>query len=255
MEEIVKSLLLDTNGLFAYGAVFGVLLACGLGLPLPEDITLLFGGYLAHLGQAKLSVMMVVGFTGILAGDSLIYLAGRRVARRKSKPNGFLARIVTPEKRVRVQALFAKHGPKVVMIARFLPGVRAVTYFTAGSAGMKYRWFIFFDGLAALVSAPVFVYLGWRFGDQMDLVLEKLKKGQLGVVIALVVALGGWFAISVYRKRKQKREDAALLAKHEVVEARVNVGEAPHALPPVEDPASEPSRGALADDPAPRARA
>ena len=44
-----------------------------------------------------------------------------------------LSRVVTPQMRARVQALFARHGQKIVMIARFLPGVRAVTYFTAGA--------------------------------------------------------------------------------------------------------------------------
>lgn len=262
MEELLKAALMDTHGLLAYAAVLGVLIACGLGLPLPEDITLLSGGYLCHMQKAHLPLMMVVGFVGILAGDSIIYGFGRRFGKSKagSRPTGFFARIVTPEKRARVQALFAKHGPKVVMIARFLPGVRAVTYFTAGSAGMRYRWFILFDGLAALVSAPAFVFLGWKFGDQMDLVLEKIKKGQVTVLIAVGALIAAYVAFSIYRKRRQKRADEALLARHEVVAARVNVGEEPHVLPPVEDDVaaepgtSRPSPAKVTPEPVPRAR-
>ena len=141
MEHLLKHLLIDSNGLVAYLSIFGVLVACGVGLPLPEDVSLVLGGFLAHQGAAKLPIMIAVGFFGILCGDSLIYLAGRRVGAKVGRDggSGFLARIVTPEKRAKVEKLFAAHGQKIVMIARFLPGVRAVTYFTAGSAGMRYR--------------------------------------------------------------------------------------------------------------------
>ncbi|HLM47234.1 MAG TPA: DedA family protein, partial [Myxococcaceae bacterium] len=159
MQEFLTNLLGSTQGFFAYAAVFGILVACGLGVPLPEDISLILGGFLAHKGAASLPMMMVVGFAGILVGDSLIFYAGRRLGTQVGRsPGGFLARVVTPEKRARVEGLFTLHGQKIVMIARFLPGVRAVTYFTAGSAGMSYWRFIFWDGLAAILSAPFFVW-------------------------------------------------------------------------------------------------
>lgn len=153
MQEFLTHLLTGTHGFLAYLSVFGILLACGLGVPLPEDISLILGGFLAHKGAASLPVMMGVGFFGILAGDSLIFLAGRRLGSQvgRSSSSGFFARVVTPEKRAKVEGLFALHGQKIVMVARFLPGVRAVTYFTAGSAGMSYWRFIMWDGLAALL--------------------------------------------------------------------------------------------------------
>ena len=59
---------------YAYLAVFGMLLACGLGLPLPEDITLVAGGYTVYLAQLKhldgpyLLPMIVVGLCGVMCG-------------------------------------------------------------------------------------------------------------------------------------------------------------------------------------------
>src|SRR5262249_49437454 len=148
---LLKALLLSSHGLVAYATVFGILLACGLGVPLPEDVSLVLGGDLSHHGAAELSVMIAVAFSGILIRDSMIFYAGRRIGSRVGqKPEGFFARIVTPEKRARVEGLFASHGQKIVMAARFLPGVRAVTFFTAGSAGMSYWRFVLWDGLAAL---------------------------------------------------------------------------------------------------------
>ncbi|HYH99982.1 DedA family protein [Hyalangium sp.] len=200
MEELLTHLLSDTQGFFAYATVFLILLACGLGVPLPEDISLILGGFLAHKGAASLPVMMVVGFVGILAGDSLIFHFGRRLgANVGRKPGGFFARIITPEKRAKVEGLFEKHGQKIVMIARFMPGVRAVTYFTAGSVGMSYWRFILWDGLAALLSAPVFVFLGFHFGSELDYLIGKLKEGQYVVLGGLALLGGAWF---LWQRRK-----------------------------------------------------
>ncbi len=202
MDELLRNLLGDAQGPVAYATVFGILIACGLGVPLPEDISLILGGYLAHIKAVNLWVMMAVGFLGILCGDSLIYLAGRRIGTKVGSRGGFLARVVTPEKRARVEALFGKHGQKIVMIARFLPGVRAVTYFTAGSAKMSYTRFILWDGLAALASAPLFVYLGFHFGAELETLIQMLKRGQVKVIAVLVVLALGYVVYARVRKRR-----------------------------------------------------
>lgn len=209
MQELLTSLLSDTQGIFAYATVFLILLACGLGVPLPEDISLILGGFLAHKGAASLPIMMVVGFVGILAGDSLIFSFGRRLGKNVGRTqSGFFARIITPEKRARVEGLFEKHGQKIVMIARFMPGVRAVTYFTAGSVGMSYWRFIFWDGLAAILSAPVFVFLGYHFGSELDYLIDRLKEGQVYVLAGVAVIGVAWF---MWRRRR----NAALRAQAE----------------------------------------
>jgi membrane protein DedA with SNARE-associated domain len=226
VDSFLHDLLGEASGLVAYLTVFGILLACGLGLPLPEDISLILGGFLAHKGAVSLPIMMIVGFTGILVGDSMIYYAGRRIGTRVGRTGGFFARIVTPEKRAKVESLFTQHGQKIVMIARFLPGVRAVTYFTAGSAGMSYWRFIFWDGIAALASAPVFVYLGYRFGGELELLIQKLKEGQVWVVSGLAILACAYL---VYRLRKNAALRRELAQKQQLAQ---------QASPPPPPPAS-----------------
>jgi membrane protein DedA with SNARE-associated domain len=243
VQELLTNLLGNTQGFLAYLTVFGVLVACGLGVPLPEDISLILGGFLAHKGAASLPIMMMVGFAGILVGDSLIYYAGRRLGSQVGRsPSGFLARVVTPEKRARVEGLFALHGQKIVMIARFLPGVRAVTYFSAGSARMPYWRFILWDGLAALLSAPFFVWLGFHFGDKLDYAIDRMKEGQL--VVVGVIAVGG-LAVFLWRKRIAALRNAALeaAAKASPVPAHLLTGaaEAQPAAAPVFEMTEKPA--------------
>jgi len=203
VDQLLRHLIENAQGLGAYLTIFGVLVACGLGVPLPEDVSLILGGYLAHIGAARLPVMMAVGFVGILIGDSFIFSAGRRVGSNVGRRGGLIARVVTPEKRKKVEGLFERHGQKIVMIARFMPGVRAVTYFTAGSAGMRYLRFILWDSLAAMASAPVFVFLGYYFGDELEMVIRRIKDGQLVVVGAIAAAAIAYFLI---RRRRAARQ-------------------------------------------------
>ena len=252
MEDLLTHLLGNTQGFLAYFTVFAILVACGLGVPLPEDISLILGGFLAHKGAANLPMMMVVGFVGILVGDSLIFYAGRRVGSRVGRsPSGFLARVVTPEKRLKVEGLFALHGQKIVMIARFLPGVRAVTYFTAGSAGMSYWRFIFWDGLAALLSAPVFVWLGFHFGGELDYVIDRLKDGQLVVLGALAVLGVGiflWRRRSVLRNAQPKAEVAvSAVSAHLLPDAVASEESAPAPLFDVAESSAQAERANVRD--------
>ncbi|MCA3014471.1 MAG: DedA family protein [Myxococcaceae bacterium] len=228
MESFLFSLVDGTSGVFAYLVVFGILFVCGLGLPLPEDVSLILGGYLVHGGKARLDLMMLTGYLGIIVGDSMIFFFGRRLgARVDARPSGFFARIVTPEKRARVEQLFKRHGEKIIIIARFLPGVRAVTYFTAGSVGMKWRRFALYDSLAALASAPVFVFLGFKFGGELDELIDAIKRGQRNVLIALVAVAAVGFLVNRWRARRERRLNEQALAAQ--------------APPPSDDPRARPA--------------
>jgi membrane protein DedA with SNARE-associated domain len=241
VEQLLTSLFESAGGAFSYLLVFGILLLCGIGLPVPEDVSLILGGSLVFQGKADLFLMMVTGYVGIILGDSLMFMLGRRFGSQVGiKKTGLLSRVITPAKRARVEELFKKHGEKVVMIARFLPGVRAPTYFTAGSVGMRYSHFLFFDSVAALASAPVFVYLGFRFGGELEYLIEQIRKGQRGVLIALAVIVVVAFFVSRWRSKREARLGAEALAKQQQLQAPVS--------PPGESRAgaahvSSPSRG------------
>lgn len=244
MEQFLISFVSGTSGVWSYAVVFGVLLACGLGAPLPEDVSLILGGFLVQQGKADLLVMMAVGYCGIIIGDSTIFYAGRRIGSKVGTRGGFFSRIVTPEKRARVEGLFKRHGEKIIMVARFMPGVRSVTYFTAGSVGMRYSHFIFFDSVAALGSAPIFVYLGYKFGGELEFLIDQIRKGQRGVLLVIVALLVVGFFVYRWRAAQEKRKNADALKRAAELAAL-----------PAPDPSPAPAKpvGELAPPPAPGA--
>jgi membrane protein DedA with SNARE-associated domain len=221
LERFVE--LLAGHGLHAgYLAIFMVLLLCGFGFPMPEDVILATGGVLAWLARGRplhsfaamfrdtgLLTMIFVGLAGIVVGDSIIYTAGRRFGHRVAdfRP---LRRIITPAKLERVEKELRVRGNVLVMLARFLPGLRAPTFFVVGHARLPYWEFFLFDGAAALVSAPLWVCLGFWFGSDIQEAARHASEFSHYILAAsLAVA-----AILVFRWRRQRaREVAAAAAK------------------------------------------
>ena len=197
--------------------VFTLLVACGLGVPLPEDIALITGGFLAAKGPAGDGVgsvwaMMLVGLVGILTGDSIIFKAGKDYGDALLETR--LGRHIPPQRVERVRELFVTHGSKLIMLARFVPGLRAVTYFVAGTSRVRYLVFVMYDGIAALVSAPAWVWLGYWMGRQHAIrrAFAMAQKFQLFILIALAVAglsaAAFWW---VSRRREAERRALRLL--------------------------------------------
>jgi membrane protein DedA with SNARE-associated domain len=180
-------------------------------------VALITGGILAgwgprHHGVGSLWGMIFVGLAGILVGDSIIFRAGATYG--EALLDTRLGRHIPGEKVERIIGLFERHGAKFIMVARFLPGIRAVTYFVAGTTGVPYWKFLVFDGLAACVSAPFWVLLGYRAAKQRMLqrAWDTAKQVQIWILVGVAVALGVWIIIALVRKRARKRTSATLSA-------------------------------------------
>jgi membrane protein DedA with SNARE-associated domain len=184
--------LLQDSSLSLWGPFF-LLLLCGVGLPMPEDLVLIVAGMLAQDdGRSWIPVTMLMYF-GVLAGDSIIFLIGRRYGARLLAWQG-THHLFPPRKQARVQRLFDHYGSIVLLIARFLPGLRAPIFSTAGAMNVPYLKFVIYDGLAALLSVPVFVWFGhwlWaKFDDdihQLNAAMSRTEWWGLWIAAALVV--------------------------------------------------------------------
>lgn len=194
--DTLTNFLLGTSGITPYLLVFTILLACGLGVPIPEDITLFAAGLLAYYGKANVLLMIVVSFTGVMIGDSIIFLLGAKFGPKLTRRKLF-AKVLHPERMGAIESKFNRYGNKLIFMARFMPGLRAPIYFSSGTLKLPFRVFFFYDGLAALISVPAIVYATFYFGDNIDMVVDRIRSVQHGIllVILLIIAatLGKWY--------------------------------------------------------------
>ena len=168
MEDWITQFLSAHGATILYLGTFGLLVLCGLGVPLPEEATFLCAGYAAQsLGctPTELGILCFMGVIGILIGDSFPFLLGRKYGLSLlSRPR--FAKVMTPERVEKVRTYFHSWGNWTVFGARFVAGLRMPTFFMAATMGVPYFTFLFLDLLGALISCPTSIWLAWRFGKQ-----------------------------------------------------------------------------------------
>ena len=202
--KIFSFLIGATSGLNAYFIILGVLLLCGLGLPIPEDITLVSAGYLAGIGKISFVGANIVCFVGVLIGDIILFSIGRKCG--YSVLSWPVFKRVFSQKRIdKAFARARKRARIICFAARFMPGLRACIYLSCGIVGVPFRVFILQDSLAALLSVPFFVWVGFKFHNKIDNMFDLLKNTQHYIIILAVLVLG--FAVFKILKSRSTPQD------------------------------------------------
>lgn len=196
----IAEFLLGFQGPTPYVLVFVILLACGFGVPIPEDITLIAAGVLAYYKTANVWAMIAVGLAGVMLGDGAMFWLGRRYGLALAS-KGFIARLLPQERLAKVAEVLQTKGHRILFAARFMPGLRSPIFFTAGALGVPTRAFLFYDGMAALISVPAIVYSVYYFGHQMEDVIATIQKANQGIVVLIAISA----VVFMVRWRRSKR--------------------------------------------------
>lgn len=194
--------LLDaTSALGPYIGMVAALVLGSVGLPLPEDLILLGAGFLAHRGGASLVPIAMVAAVGVWASDLLVFVLARRLgplAVARAPFRWFL----TPTRRARIERLFERHQRVVLVVARFLPGLRSTTFVMAAWHGVPLRRFLLIDALAVAVCAPLVVTLGYLASTGVDRMASNLALARLILLAAVVAGLAVLAALWSLRWRR-----------------------------------------------------
>jgi undecaprenyl-diphosphatase len=193
----VPQWLIDLFARYGYAAVFGGVFLENTGLPVPGETTLLAAAALAHNGTLRLPVVILTAIAGATLGDNLGFFIGRHGGRRLAERYG--ARLgFSPVRLRQFDAFFARHGGRTVFIARFVTGLRVVGAVLAGSSGLRWPSFIFYNACGAIVWCTVIAAVGYTLGHSWEL----LEKWVGRTSLMALAALGAAAAIVIVRRRR-----------------------------------------------------
>ena len=179
---------LGEGGPFASAVLPGILvivfIETGLLFPLlPGDSLLFTGGLLAAAPHPPVNIWVLVICVAVVAvlGDQCAYFIGRRIGPAlfdKEDSRFFKKHYVTES-----HALFEKHGPKTIIMARFVPIVRTFTPVLAGVSYMRYPLFLGYDIVGGALWGAGVTLLGYFLGN------VPFVKAHLELMILLIVFL------------------------------------------------------------------
>jgi membrane protein DedA with SNARE-associated domain len=195
-----------------------------LGLPVPSIPLLLAAGALAGIGRMNFFAVAAIAVLAALASDVLWYQLGRN---KGAKVLHFLCRIsLEPDSCVRnTEAMFARHGAKSLLAAKFIPGLNTAAPPLAGIFQMNWGRFLLFDGLGATLWVCTFLGLGYAFSGQLERIGDQAVKLGGGLLVLLVGVLGAYLLWKfIYRQRFLRELRIARITAEEL-KNRVDAGE------------------------------
>jgi undecaprenyl-diphosphatase len=182
----------DTLGAWTYllvGAFAFLETGAFVGLVAPGETVVILGGAVAGQGATSLYLTIAVVWVAAWGGDSASFLLGRRLGRGFVMRHGPRVRI-TPERFAQVEAYFARHGGKTILVGRFVGLVRALAPFIAGSSGMRYRAFVPYSILGTGLWAASFALIGYLASRSIERAAELAGRGAFlfaTVIVTIVV--------------------------------------------------------------------
>src|SRR5436305_393884 len=191
---------------YGYEGLFLILFLEAVGIPIPGALALLIAGAACASRNMRLSIALPVSVVAMLAGDTLLYMIGRRTGWHLL---GFLCRIsANPETCIlRSAESFYKRGRTTLIVAKFIPGINTMAPPLAGSMNMKMAQFLQLDCGGALLYALAFGGAGFLFSDLLKMMVGGFQalSSLVGWLSAVGIAAYAGYRVWLYRKHRMYR--------------------------------------------------
>lgn len=189
---------------FKYLAIFGALVIAGFGIPIPEEATLILSGYMVSQGMLEFAATLAVCYLGVIGGDLVTYAIGRYGGRWLLGTR--VSRWLIPRQRLSdAQFYYRRYGPRFLLLARQIPGLRFPAFFTAGMLKVFLSRFLLYDCFAALISMPVVLLISIYFGSRLNQTIGLVTQiGDYATYLGggvVVVFLVGYLLYRTFKRR------------------------------------------------------
>jgi membrane protein DedA with SNARE-associated domain len=184
-----------------YPGVFLILLATGLGVPIPEELPIAIAAMMARWQLMNWWGALLSCLAGVLAGDILLYWVGRHFGRQILKWST-VRRMLTPAREARVMDAYHRHGLKFVVMARLVMGLRAAAFLVAGLVRVPFPRFLLVDIVAVLLSVPLWFGVAYLVADSVAAALVWVRELQLWIAGFVLVTAAAWIIVLVRRHQR-----------------------------------------------------
>ncbi len=191
--------------LWAYLTLLIIAYGENVAPPIPGDMVVVFGGYLAGLGQLHLGIVVLLSTIGGALGFMTMFVVGVRLGEALLDPDRY--QWLPQDGFEKAQRWIHEYGYGVVAANRFLSGARSVISLTAGMAQMETWRTLWWCTVSAFLWTGLISYAGYAVGDNWTLVVTYLRAyGRIILTLLLIIAavlLGRWY----WRQQEDSAED------------------------------------------------
>ncbi|WP_099221130.1 DedA family protein [Listeria costaricensis] len=205
LHSIIQSLqdfvmfLIDTMG--SWG-IFLAMLIESVCIPLPSEVIMLFGGFMAESGVLNFWMVIIAGIAGNLVGSLLAYYIGKKGGRTLVLKFGKYI-FLNVKHLDKAELWFNRYGASAVFFGRVLPVIRTFISLPAGIAKMNLPKFIIYTILGCIPWNIFLAWLGYTLGANWGIV-EEYTRPISYAILALCVVFVIWLAYKIWNKKARK---------------------------------------------------
>ena len=192
---------------FGYLAVVGLVLIEDFGVPVPGETVLILAAVYAGTGRLNIVLVALLGFCGALLGDNIGFAIGHFGGRQLAQRYGRYI-FLTPERLDKATAFFDRHGGKIIIVARFIEGLRQANGIIAGTTGMQWTRFLTFNAIGAALWVLVWTSVGYVSGSHIDTIYNAATRYSTYLAIALGALLLAYIARRLVRVSRARARNA-----------------------------------------------
>lgn len=187
-----------------YIGLFLLLILGGVGLPFPEDATLILAGVLLAAGEVDMAPALATVYAGVLLADFVLYSLGKKYGRYIVTRKRF-HRLLPPHRLEVLEGKFKRHEVALILLGRHVMGLRAQLLLVAGVMRMNAVKFVVVDGVSAMFTIALMVSIGYYGGRSIPVIRQHVRHIELVVGIILGVVIAGLIIYKYLRHRREKR--------------------------------------------------
>jgi membrane protein DedA with SNARE-associated domain len=191
---------------WGYLAVAFLLFVEDFGVPAPGETVLIAASVYAGAGRLNVVAVGVTAFAAAVLGDNTGYAIGHFGGRALVLRYGRYVRL-TEERLDKAEGFFTRRGGAIVTVARFIEGLRQANGIVAGTTGMPWRKFLFFNALGAALWVGTWTSVGYFAGDHIETIYRQVSRYSLYLLAAAVAFVIVWVIVR-YRRRRERRTTA-----------------------------------------------
>ena len=202
MFEWLEHFITDVIGAYGYVAVFVLMVLESALIPIPSEITMVFGGFLVNRGRLDFFWTGMLGSLANVLGSWMAYWLGRYGGRPLAERWGRLV-FIRKHELDRAEAWFADHGEAAAFFSRLIPVVRTFISLPAGIARMPFGRFTIYTFLGCLPWTFGLTAAGYLLGEQWHLVERYGAPISYAIAVALAALIAWW----LWRRARARRAD------------------------------------------------
>ncbi|GAA2715800.1 DedA family protein [Actinoplanes palleronii] len=201
--------LLDRWGYLAIAAVIGVE---SFGVPAPGQTIMVAASIYSGTGRLNIYVVALISFIAAVVGDNIGYWIGLRGGRKVVDRFGKYI-FVTPERLEKAEQFFARRGNRIIVVARFIDGLRQLNGVIAGITNMPWKTFLIYNAIGAALWVGWWTTVSYLLGSNLVMIMEHAHRYKWLAIGLGVAAVATYVTLHVrHIRRRRARAAAAAIA-------------------------------------------